>query len=69
MKKNRVYFFDTTLRDGEQCPGAAMNLREKMQVARQLAHLGVDIIEAGFPITSEGDFAAVQQLPAKSKGR
>ncbi len=68
MKKNRVYFFDTTLRDGEQCPGAAMNLREKMQVARQLAQLGVDIIEAGFPITSEGDFAAVQQIAREIKG-
>ncbi|MBN2507439.1 MAG: 2-isopropylmalate synthase [Verrucomicrobia bacterium] len=68
MKQDRVYFFDTTLRDGEQCPGAAMNLREKLQVARQLARLGVDIIEAGFPITSEGDFAAVQQIAREVKG-
>lgn len=68
MKQNRVYFFDTTLRDGEQCPGAAMNLAEKMQVARQLAALGVDIIEAGFPITSDGDFAAVQQIAREIKG-
>jgi 2-isopropylmalate synthase len=60
--------FDTTLRDGEQCPGASMNLREKLEVARQLARLQVDVIEAGFPITSEGDFAAVQTIAKEIKG-
>ena len=60
MKNNRIRIFDTTLRDGEQCPGASMNLREKLEVARQLARLKVDVIEAGFPVISEGDFAAVQ---------
>ncbi len=68
MQKNQVLVFDTTLRDGEQCPGASMNLREKLEVARQLARLGVDIIEAGFPISSEGDFAAVQQIAREIKG-
>ena len=51
---NRVKIFDTTLRDGEQCPGASMNLGEKLEVARQLARLNVDIIEAGFPSASPG---------------
>lgn len=68
MKTNRVIIFDTTLRDGEQCPGASMNLREKLEVARQLARLRVDVIEAGFPITSEGDFAAVQAIAREIKG-
>jgi 2-isopropylmalate synthase len=58
----KVRIFDTTLRDGEQCPGASMNNREKMEVARQLERLGVDIIEAGFPVISEGDFASVSQI-------
>lgn len=49
MKQDKVIFFDTTLRDGEQCPGASMNLRQKLEVARQLEKLGVDVIEAGFP--------------------
>ena len=53
--QNTVLFFDTTLRDGEQSPGCSMTLREKLEVARQLARLGVDIIEAGFPISSPGD--------------
>ncbi|MEW6161687.1 MAG: 2-isopropylmalate synthase, partial [Verrucomicrobiota bacterium] len=66
--KNRILIFDTTLRDGEQCPGASMNLREKLEVARQLARLKVDIIEAGFPITSEGDFASVQTIAREIKG-
>ena len=56
---DKVLFFDTTLRDGEQCPGASMNLRQKLEVARQLEKLGVDIIEAGFPCISDGDFEAV----------
>ncbi|WP_319585091.1 2-isopropylmalate synthase [uncultured Pseudodesulfovibrio sp.] len=60
----RVYVFDTTLRDGEQSPGATMNLDEKIRMARQLETLGVDIIEAGFPIASQGDFEAVQAIAA-----
>ncbi|HEY2951815.1 MAG TPA: 2-isopropylmalate synthase [Verrucomicrobiae bacterium] len=68
MKNNRIIIFDTTLRDGEQCPGASMNGREKMEVARQLARLKVDVIEAGFPITSEGDFASVQAIAREIKG-
>ena len=68
MKNNRIYIFDTTLRDGEQCPGASMNLREKLEIARQLARLKVDVIEAGFPITSEGDFNAVQVIAREIKG-
>ncbi len=64
----KVIIFDTTLRDGEQCPGASMNLREKMEVARQLARLKVDVIEAGFPIASEGDFQAVRQIATEIKG-
>src|SRR5258706_13861428 len=68
MKRNRIIIFDTTLRDGEQCPGASMNLREKLEVARQLARLKVDVIEAGFPISSEGDFAAVETIAREVKG-
>jgi 2-isopropylmalate synthase len=68
MKQDRIVIFDTTLRDGEQCPGASMNLREKLEVARQLARLKVDVIEAGFPITSAGDFAAVQAIAREIKG-
>jgi len=59
---DKVIFFDTTLRDGEQCPGASMNLRQKLEVARQLEKLGVDVIEAGFPCISDGDFDAVSQI-------
>ncbi|HMP72423.1 MAG TPA: 2-isopropylmalate synthase [Kiritimatiellia bacterium] len=59
---NQVVIFDTTLRDGEQCPGATMNLHEKLEVAKQLARLNVDIIEAGFPIASPGDFEAVHRI-------
>ena len=68
MNNKRVIIFDTTLRDGEQCPGASMNQREKLEVARQLARLGVDVIEAGFPITSQGDFDSVQQIAREVKG-
>ncbi len=68
MSDNKVIIFDTTLRDGEQCPGASMNLREKMEVARQLARLNVDVIEAGFPVISDGDFAAVQQIATEIRG-
>jgi 2-isopropylmalate synthase len=59
---NRVYIFDTTLRDGEQSPGASMNLDEKLKIASVLDEMGVDIIEAGFPIASNGDFAAVSEV-------
>ncbi len=65
---DRVYVFDTTLRDGEQCPGASMNSREKLEVAHQLARLGVDIIEAGFPVSSDGDFASVKQIATEVRG-
>ncbi|HCU70082.1 MAG TPA: 2-isopropylmalate synthase, partial [Desulfomicrobium sp.] len=57
---DRIFIFDTTLRDGEQSPGATMNASEKVRLARQLENLGVDIIEAGFPAASQGDFEAVQ---------
>ena len=68
MKNNRIIIFDTTLRDGEQCPGASMNLREKLEVARQLARLKVDVIEGGFPVISDGDFHAVQTIAKEIKG-
>ena len=62
MDKNRVIIFDTTLRDGEQSPGASMNLEEKVRIALQLEEMGVDVIEAGFPIASNGDFEAVEAV-------
>ena len=65
---DQVLIFDTTLRDGEQCPGASMNTREKLEVARQLARLKVDIIEAGFPIASDGDFEAVHAIASEVQG-
>lgn len=65
MNNDRIVIFDTTLRDGEQCPGASMNLKEKMSVAHQLSRLGVDVIEAGFPVISDGDFAAVHQIASE----
>jgi 2-isopropylmalate synthase len=65
MESNRVIIFDTTLRDGEQSPGASMNLDEKLRLADMLAGMGVDVIEAGFPIASPGDFEAVEAI-AKS---
>jgi len=61
----KVFIFDTTLRDGEQSPGCSMNLEEKLQMARQLERLGVDILEAGFPIASQGDFEAVKAIAAE----
>jgi 2-isopropylmalate synthase len=67
MEKSNVIFFDTTLRDGEQSPGASMNLKEKLIVANQLAALGVDVIEAGFPISSQGDFEAVKTISQQIK--
>src|SRR6188474_3515247 len=66
-EKDRVVIFDTTLRDGEQCPGATMTHEEKLEVAELLDAMGVDIIEAGFPIASEGDFAAVHEIAKRSK--
>src|SRR5688572_13455235 len=68
LKMDRVLIFDTTLRDGEQCPGASMNSREKLEVARQLARLKVDVIEAGFPVASDGDFASVRTIAKEVKG-
>src|SRR3954469_23878705 len=59
---NRVRIFDTTLRDGEQSPGASLTSAEKLEIARHLAELGVDIIEAGFPATSPDDLAAVRRV-------
>ena len=56
MSLERLVIFDTTLRDGEQCPGASLNRKEKLEIARKLAALKVDVIEAGFPIASPGDF-------------
>ena len=64
---NRVLIFDTTLRDGEQSPGATMTHDEKLEIAEMLDEMGVDIIEAGFPIASEGDFAAVSEIAQRSK--
>src|SRR5579884_2520717 len=65
---DRLIIFDTTLRDGEQSPGASMNLAEKLQVAHALKDLGVDVIEAGFPIASPGDFEAVQAVARQVRG-
>jgi 2-isopropylmalate synthase len=67
MAQDRVVIFDTTLRDGEQSPGATMTHEEKLEIAGLLDDMGVDIIEAGFPIASEGDFAAVSEIARKSK--
>ncbi|MCL4321478.1 MAG: 2-isopropylmalate synthase [Deltaproteobacteria bacterium] len=64
----KIKIFDTTLRDGEQSPGASMNIEEKLNLARQLARLGVDVIEAGFPVASEGDFEAVKAIAQEIKG-
>jgi len=65
---NRVHIFDTTLRDGEQSPGISLNTAEKVEIAQQLARLGVDVIEAGFPITSPGDFEAVEAIAREVEG-
>ena len=67
-KGDRVIIFDTTLRDGEQAPGATLNIEEKLEIARQLEKLGVDVIEAGFPIASQGDFEAVRLVAEEVKG-
>jgi 2-isopropylmalate synthase len=68
MDPNQVIIFDTTLRDGEQSPGISLNSTEKLEIAHQLARLGVDVIEAGFPIASPGDFKAVQAIAREVRG-
>src|SRR6201991_3430734 len=65
---NRVLLFDTTLRDGEQSPGISLNTAEKLEIAQQLARLGVDVTEAGFPIASPGDFDAVRTIAREVQG-
>src|SRR5215216_7021428 len=67
-EQDRVRIFDTTLRDGEQSPGISLNKKEKLEIAHQLARLGVDVIEAGFPISSPGDFDAVQAIAREVEG-
>ena len=62
MGKDKVYVFDTTLRDGEQVPGCQLNTNEKIEIALDLESLGVDVIEAGFPISSPGDFNSVSEI-------
>src|ERR1035438_10574264 len=64
----RVRIFDTTLRDGEQSPGISLNKQEKLEIAHQLSRLGVDVIEAGFPITSPGDFESVEAIAREVEG-
>jgi 2-isopropylmalate synthase len=61
-KRDNVVIFDTTMRDGEQSPGASMSLDEKLELAKILEEMGVDVIEAGFPIASNGDFEAVREI-------
>src|SRR3982751_6344898 len=68
MNDDRVIIFDTTLRDGEQSPGISLNTSEKLEIAQQLSRLGVDVIEAGFPIASPGDFEAVQAIAREVEG-
>jgi 2-isopropylmalate synthase len=68
LEPNQIVFFDTTLRDGEQSPGCTMHHEEKLRMAHQLAALGVDIIEAGFPISSDGDFESVRAIAGEVKG-
>jgi|GEM_PF-3002551 len=64
----KIHIFDTTLRDGEQVPGAKLNKRQKLEIAEQLARLGVDVIEAGFPCSSPEDFQAVKAVAEQVKG-
>lgn len=64
----KIIIFDTTLRDGEQAPGASLNNKEKLEIAQQLVRVGVDVIEAGFPVSSKGDFTSVKQIASKIKG-
>src|SRR5690606_31489038 len=67
QQQDRVLIFDTTLRDGEQSPGATMTHAEKLEIASLLDEMGVDIIEAGFPIASEGDFQAVSEIARQTR--
>ena len=67
MEPRTIKIFDTTLRDGEQSPGASLTIPQKVEIAHQLEALGVDIIEAGFPISSDGDFNAVKEVSAIAK--
>src|SRR2546430_17578686 len=67
-ESDRVLIFDTTLRDGEQSPGISLNKTEKLEIAHQLTRLGVNVIEAGFPITSPGDFESVQAIAREVEG-
>lgn len=66
---NKIIIFDTTLRDGEQSPGASMNMQEKFRLAQQLVKLKVDVIEAGFPVASPGDFECVRNIAEHVRGR
>ena len=66
-EKEKVYIFDTTMRDGEQSPGASMSVEEKIQISRVFDEMGIDIIEAGFPISSPGDFEAVSAISKSIK--
>lgn len=68
MKESKIFIFDSTLRDGEQTPGAKLNLEEKLKIARRLGKLNVDVIEAGFPVSSPGDLKAVQEISRQVKG-
>ena len=68
QEKDKVFIFDTTLRDGEQSPGATMNMQEKFRLAQQLVKLNIDIIEAGFPVSSTGDFDCVKNIADNIKG-
>ncbi len=68
LPSDRVIIFDTTLRDGEQSPGFSMNLHEKLRMAHALAELGADVLEAGFPIASPGDFDSVQLIAREVRG-
>lgn len=65
---DRVIIFDTTLRDGEQSPGISLDVAEKLEIAEQLARLGVDVVEAGFPVASQGDFEAVEAIARTVRG-
>ena len=65
--KDRIYIFDTTLRDGEQSPGASLDEKGKLEIAKQLSVLRVDVIEAGFPVTSAGDARAVRRIAKEVK--
>lgn len=68
MKREKIIIFDTTLRDGEQSPGASLDVKQKLEIAQQLKNLGIDVIEAGFPVSSPGDFAAVQTIASEVEG-